>query len=105
MNPFIDFENDESENHVAEKPPIYENSLIPVSVNTLPSPILSSVYDEVIEPSSDSPITRPSRSAEKATKGSHLSNSQIADSLVKPTMVRSPDAKPLGRPSHQRNAP
>ena len=104
-NPFIDFKHDESENHIAEKPLIQENSVIPLSVNTELSPIQSSVHDEVIEPSSDSPITRPSRSAEEATQGSHLSNSQIADYPVKPTMVRSPEAKLYGRPSPQRKAP
>ena len=93
VNPFIDFEHDEFENHIAEKPPIQENFMIPVSVNTELSPIPSSVHDEVIEPSSDSPINRPSRSAEEAAQWSHLSNSQIADSPVKPTKVRSPDAK------------
>ena len=105
MNPFIDFEHDESENHIAEKPPIQENSKIPVSVNTQLSPIPSAVHDEVIEPSSDSPITRPSRSAEEATQKSHFSTSQITDSPVKPTMVCSPDTKPSGRPSCQRKAP
>ena len=95
----MNFDHDESENHIAEKPPIQENSMISVSLNT------QLVHDEVFEPSSDSPITRPSHSAEEATQGSHLFNSQIADSPVKPTMVRSPDANPSGRPSRQRKAP
>ena len=54
MNPIIYFEHDKSENHIAEKPPIQENSMITVSVNTQLSPIPSSVHDEVIEPSFDS---------------------------------------------------
>ena len=79
--------------------------MIPVSFNPQFLPIPSSVHDEVMEPSSDSPIIRSSRSVEEASQGSHFSNSQIADSPVKPTMVRSPDAKPSGRPSRQRKAP
>ena len=105
MNPFIYFEHDKSENHIAEKPTIQENSMILVSVNAQFSPILSSVHDEVIKPSSDSSTTRPSCSAKEATQGSHLSNSQIEDSPVKPIKVRSPEAKPSGRPSCQLKAP
>ena len=89
MDSYIDFEHDESDNHIAVKLPHQENPMIPVSVNRQLSPIPSSVLDEVIEQSSDSPITRPSRSTEETTQGSHLSNSQTADSPVKPTMLRS----------------
>ena len=105
MNSFFDFEHDESDNHIAVKLPIQENYMIPVSVNRQLSPNSTSVLDEVIEPSSDRSITRPSRSAEETTQGSQLSNSQIADSPVKPTMLRSPDTKPSVRPSRQRKAP
>ena len=97
VNPFIDFEHDETENHISEKPAIQANSMIPESVDTQLSPIPSSVHNEVIESSSDSPITRPSRSAEEETQGSHLSMSQIAGFPVKLTMVRSPDAKPSAK--------
>ena len=54
------FEHEEFGSHIAEKPPIQENSMIPVSVNTQLSPVPFSVHDEVIN------IARPSRSAEEA---------------------------------------